>query len=74
LDNILLDSDQEERLFPVIRDFGRVEVLNVSNVVRGFQIINTRVGTLQYSAPENLVGFQNKVGYQMLKQVFFLLD
>jgi serine/threonine protein kinase len=48
-------------------------VLNVSNVVRGFQIINPKVGTLQYSAPEVLVGFQNKVRISNVKTDIYSL-
>jgi len=59
-DNILLDGDEEERLFPVITDFGIVKLLDTADVVEGFERIELKALTNYYSAPEVLVSIKQK--------------
>jgi serine/threonine protein kinase len=56
--NILLDSDQEEDLFPVLCDFGAIEVLDSAKVTPGFKVIKSETATPDYSAPEVLLGYR----------------
>jgi serine/threonine protein kinase len=58
--NILLDSDNDEPLFPVLSDFGNVKVLSSADVVKGMQVVACRGNSLFYAAPENLSAFKNK--------------
>jgi hypothetical protein len=53
-DNILLSSDSEEPLYPVISDFGLVHIKDTIHVVKGFEIFNLKGATLYYSPPEVL--------------------
>jgi serine/threonine protein kinase len=57
LGNVLLDSDSEEVLFPVITDFGLCHVLDNATVTSGFKIKNLKAGTPEYCAPEILRSF-----------------
>jgi serine/threonine-protein kinase len=59
--NILLDGDNEDPLFPVITDFGLVNILNTANIASGFKINNLKGGTYEYCAPELLKSFKNKI-------------
>ena len=59
LDNILLDVDEEDGLFPVLCDFGIVHVSNSASVIQGFKVINCKAGTPQYCAPEVLSSMSN---------------
>jgi hypothetical protein len=62
VENILVESDfVEKHFFAVICDFGCVEVMNSVRVIPGFQIMDTNSGTIQYCAPEVLIGFKNKI-------------
>jgi serine/threonine protein kinase len=56
-DNILLDSDEVEPLFPVISDFGSVEVTNSAEVVQGMDFSVCQGISLQYASPERLKSF-----------------
>lgn len=58
-DNILLASDKEEELFPVLSDFGSIEVLDTANVIHGLRIMKSQSATPDYCAPEVLVGYKN---------------
>jgi tRNA A-37 threonylcarbamoyl transferase component Bud32 len=58
--NILLDSDNDEPIFPVISDFGNVKIINSAEVVRGMELVSVAGITLQYAAPEKLKAFQEK--------------
>jgi serine/threonine protein kinase len=57
LANVLLEEDKEEILFPVICDFGSVQVLTSAQVIKGFHLIDVKSGTFQYCAPEVLKCF-----------------
>lgn len=59
-DNILLDADQVEAIFPVITDFGAVKILSSAEMVQGFEIIHHKVCTNYYAAPEVLLSFKQK--------------
>ncbi len=48
--NILLDSDNDEPIFPVISDFGNVKIINSAEVVRGMELVSVAgqgVGNIQ---------------------------
>lgn len=55
LDNILLDKDNEEPVFPVVTDFGICTVLNDVDVIKGFEIAKINGATPSYCSPEVLV-------------------
>jgi serine/threonine protein kinase len=57
LGNILFD--EEEKLFPVITDFGITNVLSTASVVSGFKLKILKAGTPEYCAPEVFTSFQN---------------
>jgi serine/threonine protein kinase len=58
-DNILLDSDQEEDLFPVLCDFGSIQVLDSAKIIPGFKVMKSQSATPEYCAPEVLAGYKN---------------
>jgi hypothetical protein len=58
LDNILLDGDQDEPVFPVISDFGLVKILYTADILEGFDIQEKNGLTPVYSAPEVLLSSQ----------------
>jgi serine/threonine protein kinase len=58
--NILLDSDKEESLFPVISDFGNVKVLQSCEVVVGMDIVFCNGISLSFAAPEKLISYRDK--------------
>jgi serine/threonine protein kinase len=60
LENVLLDSDETDPLFPVLTDFGMVYVLNSAEVVRGFEFGVVNGATMSYCAPEVLICFKNR--------------
>jgi serine/threonine protein kinase len=51
-DNILLDSDQEEQIFPVISDFGVFFISNTANFIKGFEVKLIKGATLLYASPK----------------------
>lgn len=53
-DNILLDKDEKEPLFPVLSDFGIVHIMNSAIVIKGMNTVNVNGVTLHYAAPERL--------------------
>jgi serine/threonine protein kinase len=57
--NFLLDGDTNEPLYPVITDFGIVQILDSANIANGFKIRNLKAGTPDYCAPEVLISFRN---------------
>jgi hypothetical protein len=59
-DNILLDSDQEESLFPVITDFGIVHITDEAKVVKGINKQNLLAATMTYAPPERLQAILKK--------------
>jgi hypothetical protein len=59
-DNILLDSDKEEKIFPVISDFGVVFILNSANVVKGYAVKMIKGATLIYASPEIIRSLMKK--------------
>jgi len=73
-DNILLDGDAEEPLFPVICDFGIAHITSAANVVAGFEFQNIKAGTPRYCAPEILLSFkENKIQISSPKSDIFSL-
>jgi serine/threonine protein kinase len=61
LDNILLDGDEVEKLYPVLTDFGLVKVLDSADKIKGFETAEIKACTTVYAAPEVLLGFKNKL-------------
>lgn len=59
-ENILLDKDKDDPLFPVITDFGLVKVLNTADVVSGFVTKELKGFTKYYCAPEVLISLISK--------------
>jgi serine/threonine protein kinase len=59
-DNVLLDSDEDEPLFPVICDFGIVQILDSADVVKGMVVKKIKGATLQYASPEIISFFLKK--------------
>jgi len=51
-DNILLDGDEKENLFPVISDFGIVYITDNADVVKGLSPKKMLGATLHYACPE----------------------
>jgi serine/threonine protein kinase len=60
-DNILLDGDDEEPLFPVISDFGIVKIMNTADLITGFNTAEIRACTAVYAAPELLASMKLKI-------------
>jgi hypothetical protein len=60
LDNILLDGDAEEPLYPVITDFGICKILDATDVVNGLVLCDIKAFTTYYAAPEVLYSFVAK--------------
>jgi hypothetical protein len=67
MENILLDGDNEETLFPVICDFGIVYVSNSASVIQGFEVKNSKAGTAKFCAPEVLRSFKEKIRISNVK-------
>jgi serine/threonine protein kinase len=61
LDNIWLDGDSEEHIFPVIADFGLVRILDSHDLIDGLQVSEIKACTSVYVAPEILWSFKNKL-------------
>lgn len=62
-DNILLDSDRDEIIFPVLTDFGITSILKSADVVQGMKVSQIQAATRSYSAPEILNALKGKVEY-----------
>lgn len=60
-DNILLDGDNEEPLFPIISDFGIARIMENADLIPGFYITELRACTAVYAAPELLVSLMLKL-------------
>jgi hypothetical protein len=60
-ENILLDGDEMEPLFPVISDFGIVRILENADLIPGFLITEIRACTSLYAAPELLASMNNNL-------------
>jgi serine/threonine protein kinase len=59
-DNILLDQDEKNTIFPVITDFGIAHVLGTAEMVQGMKLSNIIAATKFYAAPEVLSDFKKK--------------
>jgi serine/threonine protein kinase len=60
-DNILLDSDKEEEIFPVLTDFGIVHITDDATLVEGMQNHNLLAATMTYAPPERLQAITQKI-------------
>jgi hypothetical protein len=66
--NILLDHDKEESLYPVITDFGIVQITGAASVVTGMKIKNARGATPTYTSPENIADLKNKRSFEITEK------
>jgi hypothetical protein len=62
-DNILLNQDKEEELFPVITDFGLTYITTSAEAVKGMGRVAIPGGTIFYSAPETIRSLETKKQY-----------
>jgi hypothetical protein len=62
-DNVLLESDEEESLYPVLTDFGITKLLEKAEVVPNMQVMNIKAGTRMYCAPEILKALSGELDY-----------
>jgi serine/threonine protein kinase len=70
-DNILLDGNEEEILFPIISDFGIV-ILNSADLVDGFETVEFKAFNGYYAARKFLFQRSSNKGYPISKPIFTL--
>jgi serine/threonine protein kinase len=59
--NILLDSDEEELIFPVISEFRNVNIIDSAKNISGMDLVSCEGISLLFAAPELLKAFKNKL-------------
>lgn len=63
-DNILLDSDSQEKIFPVITDFGIVYITNSAQIIKEMHRVNVQGATMSYASPEIIDSITNHKDYE----------
>jgi len=63
-ENVLLDEDDEDGLFPVLTDFGIVYVTELADVIKGINTVKINAATRTYASPERL---SNMLNHQIIE-------